>query len=581
MKGIKNWFTYRRQIACSFSALIIVLMLLFFYFLFRSFLTENEKRFSEQSEQFSAVYMEEIADLFSVCLEKLHCVDDEPLLQEYLRSENNGLTQLIDMRYYLDALYNSLTLGETDLTIHIYRFQKNEFPISFVQKMEQLDSSLVEACLDQQFGEILAIYHAQTDSLGFYKLNRRLDGTALAITEVLLPVKRLRAFFPKELDNPDFTAVLITGDGHSIPLNQAEPPSELQVFFNGKACQNTLVIKNDLQKAGRVFRYSERTLLPFQAPDHPPEQSLYASVAFFFSSAPIYRNLWTMVLFLILFSVLTFLIINRMSRIITRKLDCIVERIQSIYLPSPFPASAAPKGDEFAIISDKITEMLDEIHRQAETEKSISLEKKELETQLLQELINPHFLYNTLDSIKWLSESPKISAAIDSIVDYYRMLLSKGKLFVPLETELHIVREYVKIQRFAYESQFRYREEIEEGLRDCMVMKHILQPFVENSLLHGIDKTGANGEIVLKAWQNGDKVHFEISDNGYGAEQSRVDQALEGAGLEGRGGYGMLNVKKRLWNVYGNRASLQIQTAPGEGTRVRISLPLWKNDQPQ
>ena len=137
MKGIKNWFTYRRQIACSFSALTIVLMLLFFYFLFRSFLTENEKRFSEQSEQFSAVYMEEIADLFSVCLEKLHCVDDEPLLQEYLRSENNGLTQLIDMRYYLDALYNSLTLGETDLTIHIYRFQKNEFPISFVQKMEQ------------------------------------------------------------------------------------------------------------------------------------------------------------------------------------------------------------------------------------------------------------------------------------------------------------------------------------------------------------------------------------------------------------------------------------------------------------
>ncbi len=578
MEKWKYWMTYRKKIALAFSALIIIPMLLFFYFLFQYNISRNEKQFSDQSERISAAYMESIADLFSVCIQKLQCVDDEPKLQEYLTSNNDELSRLIEMRYYLDALYNSLLLNQNGMQVSVYRFNDNRFPIGFVKEIDMLDNSIVNDCLKQEFGEALVKYMEEKNAICFYKLNRALDGTVLSITEVVLSMERLQSIFPVE-KSQDFIAVLTTPDGLSTPLNQDVLPLEYPLYETGKACQNTLVIENCLQKSDRIFRYVSNIYLPFQSPEIPPEQPLYGSISFFFSSAPIYQNMWTMGLSLLLFSVLIFFMISRMSHMMTKKLDSIVEEIQKIYLPSSHYFVSQKKVDEFAIISDKIRQMVDEMNRQSEKEKIISLEKKELETQLLQELINPHFLYNTLDSIKWISANPKVSVTVDSIVDYYRMLLSKGNLFIPIETELRIVREYVKIQRFAYESDFRYIEDIQGDIPNCLVMKHILQPFIENSLLHGIDKSGDNGEIVLRVWSNGKKIYFEITDNGCGAEQSQVDKILEGAGLEGRGGYGMLNVKKRLHNIYGDDAFLRIQTKPGKGTKVMIGLPIQEAGQ--
>ena len=580
MKRIREFLTYRQKIAYSFSALIILPVILFAYFMISFNISQSEKQFSEQSLKISSVYTESVADLFTLCMQKLNIVENDYTLQKYLSSENNTLSDLVEMRYYLFGLHNSMILGSKNLDITIYRFKDNEFPDGFVKTADKLDESIIKKCLEQHFGEILMQYDEKGEAFHFYKLNKKLNQDLLSITEVKLPLDNQKRIFRAGGKEPDSIVVFLTADGIVLPLNSSElPEPEYGRYLNGQICKKFLIIESRLIKSNQNFSAGTRIISPFHSPKSAPERTDYGSIVLFFPSDPIYNGIWLIVLFLIAFAALILATIERMSKVMTRKLDVIVGQVRETYLPksSEESVNGTRVGDEFAMISTKMMEMLDEINRKNEREKTYSLEKKELETQLLQELINPHFLYNTLDSIKWLSGDPKVSQIVDSIVDYYRMLLSKGHLFVSIDVELKIVEEYVKIQKFAYESNFHYALEMKEDISHYFMMKHTLQPFVENSILHGIDKSGSKGFINLRVRRDGMFAIFEVEDNGYGAEQSLMDNIMSSSGLEGQGGYGIFNVKRRLNNVYENQAVISIRTAPDQGTLVVLRLPLREN----
>ncbi len=237
-------------------------------------------------------------------------------------------------------------------------------------------------------------------------------------------------------------------------------------------------------------------------------------------------------------------------------------------------------------VSTNITELqtldsgFDEMARRVDAlmEKQIqnqqSLHRAELE--LLQAQINPHFLYNTLDSIAILAESGRSEDVVDmvtSLSTFFRNSLSKGEDIISLAAECTQVTSYLEIQQIRYSDILRYRIDIPDTLLDCRVPKLILQPLVENALYHGIKNRRGMGTITVTGECDGDDMVLRVSDNGAGmdAEQVRILQA--GIYEDRHTGLGLVNVHKRIRLYCGEPYGLFFESEAGKGSTVSIRLP--------
>ncbi len=203
-----------------------------------------------------------------------------------------------------------------------------------------------------------------------------------------------------------------------------------------------------------------------------------------------------------------------------------------------------------------------------------SLHRAELE--LLQAQINPHFLYNTLDSIAILAESDRGEDVVDmvtSLSTFFRNSLSKGEDIISLAAERTQVTSYLEIQQIRYSDILRYHIDIPEALLDCRVPKLILQPLVENALYHGIKNRRGMGTITVTGESDGGDLVLRVADNGAGmdAEQVRILQA--GIYEDRHTGLGLVNVHKRIRLYCGEPYGLSFESEPGKGTVVSIRLP--------
>lgn len=212
----------------------------------------------------------------------------------------------------------------------------------------------------------------------------------------------------------------------------------------------------------------------------------------------------------------------------------------------------------------RIRELLEEIQ-----DKEKNLRQTELNALVSQ--INPHFLYNTLDTIIWMAEfndSTKVIALTKSLAAFFRLSLNGGRELVTVEDELEHVRQYLYIQKERYENKLNYEIHSPEELLDYTVPKIILQPIVENSIYHGIKPLDGPGFIAVTVQEEDDRLIFIITDNGVGFASDET--AAEGSGLLGH--VGLRNVDARLKLYYGQEYGLTIHSAPGDGCTVRLMV---------
>ncbi len=235
--------------------------------------------------------------------------------------------------------------------------------------------------------------------------------------------------------------------------------------------------------------------------------------------------------------------------------------------------------DELSILSDSFNDMAIKLEQQV---KSIRLEQENLramESKLLQAQINPHFLYNTLDTIVWLIEGDKNKEAIDIVIalsEFFRIIVSKGKDFITIrEEEVHI-NSYLQIQQSRYKDILDYEIDIPKELYDYQILKLTLQPLIENSLYHGIKMLRARGKITVIGKLNKEEICFHVIDNGIGMDEAELDalrREIETPGGRQSNGFGLANVNKRIKLTYGNEYGLEIQSKKGEGTSITIKIP--------
>ncbi len=207
--------------------------------------------------------------------------------------------------------------------------------------------------------------------------------------------------------------------------------------------------------------------------------------------------------------------------------------------------------------------------------------KREAELKILQAQIRPHFLYNTLDTIQWMAQSHNaddIVQIVSALTNLFRIGLSKGKEMLKVHEELEHVQSYMIIQKARYEDKLEYEITCEKEIKNCSVLKLILQPLVENAIYHGIKEKRGIGRITISAKKADEKLLFIISDNGAGIKPEKmaeIKDMLQGKTSKGKNpGYGIFNVNEMIRLVFGNEYGLNIISTPGKGTTVEVWHPL-------
>lgn len=209
-----------------------------------------------------------------------------------------------------------------------------------------------------------------------------------------------------------------------------------------------------------------------------------------------------------------------------------------------------------------------------EKKNQIALHKAELE--LLQAQINPHFLYNALDSIIWLAESHQDREVIQMtsyLSTFFRTSLSKGKDIITLEVEKQQVESYLKIQEIRYSDILSYSIEIEDDLLQYTIPKLTLQPLVENALYHGVKNKRGIGHIRIEGSADGDEIMLKVKDDGAGMTKEQLEELRSGVYEDRHTGLGLVNVHKRLLLYYGDSYGLSFESEYGTGTQVTIRIP--------
>lgn len=288
-------------------------------------------------------------------------------------------------------------------------------------------------------------------------------------------------------------------------------------------------------------------------------------------------------LLLLMFSVFMVLFlshrITKPLNLMRRKMKQIGEGLFIIKVP-------VIRNDEIGELANAMNRMSDEIVSLIQKNREEEAKSRLLQLQTLEYQINPHFLYNTLDSVNMLARKHK-DPIIADIVTYlsrlFRIGLNQGREMITLADEVRHVTYYLKIQEIRFAGQLYWEIQMDDSIEDIKIIKFILQPLVENSINHGIRKRDEPGHIHIRVWKEENCIVLEVKDDGVGIKPEQMEKIRQSLAIEHENedkdhGFGLRNVHQRIQLHYGPHYGLQLASEEGQGTTIYIRLP-YSNEQ--
>lgn len=268
------------------------------------------------------------------------------------------------------------------------------------------------------------------------------------------------------------------------------------------------------------------------------------------------------------------------SNIVTKPLRKLNEAINDVSEGNFEQQVEVLTHDEVGEVAECFNRMVRAIKELIDKNYVITLREQESELAALQAQINPHFLYNTLDSLYWQAmeqDNEEIAESILALSQLFRLVLSQGQREVTVEQETELVSRYLQIQQMRFSRRLQYEVRVEDAVRPEKIPKLILQPFVENAIVHGFENVSTCCKVTVTAVRQNDRMHFTIADTGVGMSQSQIDGIWEAEPDAYRkqriGRYAIKNIKERLERAYKDDFTLEIQSEVGKGTTVILDLP--------
>ncbi len=243
--------------------------------------------------------------------------------------------------------------------------------------------------------------------------------------------------------------------------------------------------------------------------------------------------------------------------------------------------------DEIGLLGTEYNDMIENINNLIKRVYKLQIKEREAELKALQAQINPHFLYNTLDAIFWKSMKSKqtdVSDMIYALSRLFRITLNHGNEFIRVRDEREFIEHYLLLQSSRFRDKLSYEIDMEETILDFSIPKLIIQPFVENSIIHGMEANHSECFVKVTGKRLNDRILFMIKDNGSGMSQADIDMLLANVSAEAKSiskfkGYAIGNVSQRLALYYDNDFELNISSEIGKGTKVALTIPVLRQDR--
>ncbi|MDF2926627.1 MAG: hypothetical protein K0R57_5541 [Paenibacillaceae bacterium] len=377
----------------------------------------------------------------------------------------------------------------------------------------------------------------------------------------------------------------LQGQVIALPLNASSVTAvNRDMSIAGMTSQELVTSANDIMEISR----GETALTILKTIDHQYQWVIFAIA----DNTRLQRSLHSMNLYfaglLALGMMLSLALALFVARYIRVPVHYLIRKMQLVRSGNLQVSVSHARRDEFGELALSFDDMLGQLRRLIENLNRTERFKKEMEIEVLQSQINPHFLYNTLGSISNAVASGRhndVDPVIEALIAILEYGITNFSEKVALEEELRNVRNYLYIQNIRYDCVFDWTEEIEEGLLDYPVLKMILQPIVENSIFHGYNGGRIPGGIAITACRRQGHVVVEVRDSGCGIAAHKLPGLLapgpkEGVHPRNRKRIGLYNIDQRIRLYYGPEYGVQVESTPDEGTCVRLVFPGEGNGRP-
>lgn len=386
----------------------------------------------------------------------------------------------------------------------------------------------------------------------------RVNGTVM----VLIREKYLQDMLSNAVQSPNGYAVLVDKDRN---ISYA---SDVQLIGKNIEEQIGLPLKNQRRRMGPIIVEEEiadlhQTLLIFT----PLKDAKLWMKAFS----------KTLILSIITISFLNLIFIYIISRLLTQPMENLVQQIQKIGVKDIEQRVEARGYKEIENIGDDFNKMIDRIQALIHDNYLISLNEKNARIEALQSQINPHFIFNTLDTINWKTmflNIPDVTKMITCLGDMLRYTTYQYGKDVTVEQEVRQIENYIYIQKIRYDNSFTEELNVEENTLDNSIPCLIIQPLVENAIVHGLKNRESCGNLRIQIFKTERFLHISVRDNGIGMERETIEKVFQESCGEVKESIGLGNVNKRLCLIYGLEQGLKIISVLGEFTEICMDIPL-------
>lgn len=304
---------------------------------------------------------------------------------------------------------------------------------------------------------------------------------------------------------------------------------------------------------------------------------LYRPVGVISASA---KSITILVLFVIIICVFLIILASSvLSRSVVRPLQKLMHNVEEVEAGNLIVEVQEESSDEIGRLISSFQRMVKQLNYMINEVYQSKITQQEYEMKALQAQINPHFLYNSLSLINWkaiMAEQMEISEMAQLLSTFYRTTLNKGRNVTTVKGEWDNTCSYVRIQRMMHSGKFEADMEIEDSILNYEMLNLLLQPLVENAIIHGLDHKDTEGtkHLIVRGWQEADTLIFEIRDNGCGMQKDVLYSIL----TTQTSGYGVQNVHHRIQLYYGEMYGLVYESEWNKGTTARLTIPIIKTE---